>query len=62
MSTDYLALLQRLKTFIRREYEIQRSELEKQWGLPLAQRVQQGYAIEGLSVQRLQGNTLKVTS
>ena len=60
MPTDYLILLQRLKTFIRREYEIQRYEVEKQWALPLFQRVQQGYAIESLSLRSLKGNALKL--
>jgi len=60
MPTDYLKLLQRLKTFIGREYAIQRDQLEKQWSLPLAQRVQQGYAIEGLTVQSRKGNALKM--
>ena len=62
MSTDYLILLQRLKTFIRREYETQRYELEKQWALPLAQRIRQGYAIEALSLISLKGNALKLGS
>ncbi len=62
MPTDYLTLLQRLKTFIRREYEIQRYELEKQWALPLAQRVRQGYAIEALSLRSIKGNALKLDS
>lgn len=61
MPTDYLKLLQRLKTFIGREYAIQRDQLEKQWLLPLAQRVQQGYAIEGLSVLSHKGNALKMS-
>jgi DNA replication ATP-dependent helicase Dna2 len=60
MSTDYQKLLQRLKTFIRREYAIQRDQLEKQWSLPLAQRIQQGYAIDGLSVLSQKGNALKM--
>ncbi len=60
MSTDYQELLQRLKAFIRREFEIQRQQLEKQWALPLAQRVQQGYAIEGLRVKKLSGEVLKL--
>ena len=60
MSTNFLILLQRLKTFIRREYETQRYELEKQWALPLAQRVRQGYAIEALSLRSLKGNALKL--
>jgi hypothetical protein len=50
MPSNYLTLLKRLKTFIRREYEIHRYDLEKQWALPLAQRVRQGYAIEALSL------------
>jgi len=60
MSTDYQKLLQRLKTFIHREFETQRLHLEKQWALPLAQRVQQGYAIEGLHVRRHKGEALKM--
>ena len=60
MSTNYLKLLQRLKTFIRREFETQRLHLEKQWALPLAQRVRQGYAIEGLQVNKLKGETLQM--
>ncbi len=60
MPTDYLTLLQRLKNFIRREREIQRYELEKQWALPLVQRVRQGYAIEALSLLSLKGNALKM--
>ena len=61
MPTDYLKLIQRLKTFIGREYAIQRDQLEKQWSLPLSHRVQQGYAIEGLSVQSRKGNALKMS-
>lgn len=60
MPTDYLELLHRLKTFIRSEYETQRLQLEKQWALPLAQRVQQGYAVEGLQVVALQGQALQL--
>jgi DNA replication ATP-dependent helicase Dna2 len=58
--TDHLILLQQLKIFIRKEYEIQRHELEKQWALPLTQRVRQGYAIEALSLRSLKGNALKL--
>jgi len=53
MTTDYAILLQRLREFIHQEYEHQRQHLEKQWSLPLAQRVFQGYAIEGLEVKEL---------
>jgi DNA replication ATP-dependent helicase Dna2 len=60
MSTDYLELLKRLKNFIRNEYETQRFQMEKQWGLPLAQRIQQGYAIEGLQVKEIKGKTLRL--
>ncbi len=60
MSTDYLKLLERLKSFIRREYATQRLQLEKQWSLPLAQRVQQGYAIEGLHVTGMKSEALKL--
>lgn len=60
MSIDYKKLLQRLKTFIRREYMVQREQLGKQWSLPLTQRIQQGYAIEGLSVRSRKGEALKM--
>jgi len=38
VNADYQKLLQRLKTFICREYAVQREQLEKQWLLPLALR------------------------
>ncbi len=60
MPTDYLILLQRLKTFIRHEYETQRYELEMQWAQPLPQRIRQSNAIEALSLQSLKGNALKM--
>ena len=62
MTTDYAILLQRLREFIHQEYEYQRQHFEKQWSLPLSQRVFQGYAIESLEVKELtKDNTLILT-
>ncbi len=42
-------LLERLETLIREESRRQREHLERQWSLPLGERVRKGYALEGLS-------------
>ena len=41
-------LLDRLETMIIREAYIQRKNIEKQWNLPLNERIQKGKAIKGL--------------
>ncbi len=48
---DYAPLLSRLRHFVQSEAETQRLALERQWALPLATRVAQGFAIEGLRVE-----------
>jgi len=49
MSTAAADLLQRLETLVRQESGYQREHLERQWSLPLGERVRRGYALEGLS-------------
>lgn len=46
-------LLRRIETLIRAENEQQRELLERQWSLPLAERVRTGKALEGLSLVHL---------
>lgn len=52
-SPNSSSLLTRLRGFIRAEAEQQRFELQKQWALPLAERVARGYAIEGLHIHTI---------
>ncbi len=42
-------LLRRLEILLRKESEGQRKHFERQWSLPLGERVRKGYAIEGLT-------------
>lgn len=50
-------LLRHLETLVREESNHQREHLERQWSLPLGERVRRGYALEGLSYVRLNEHT-----
>jgi hypothetical protein len=52
-------LLQRLRDFINSEFAAQRANLERQWSLPLGERVARGYAIEGLKVEGIEKGTIR---
>ncbi|MBN2501159.1 MAG: AAA family ATPase [Anaerolineales bacterium] len=60
MTSNQKILLQRLRTFIHQEFDYQRQRLLQQWSLPLAQRVQKGYAIEGLEIKQLKPNGILI--
>ncbi len=47
---DQTLLLQRLRDFVNSEFATQNINLQRQWELPLGERVMRGYAIEGLKV------------
>ncbi len=50
-------LLNRLKMLIRQESQQQREHLERQWSLPLGERVRKGYTLEGLNFIRINEHT-----
>ena len=56
-TTPAATLLHRIETLIRAETAQQRELLERQWSLPLAERVRTGKAIEGLSVAHINEHT-----
>lgn len=58
---DHHILLQRLREFINSEFATQHANLERQWALPLGERVMRGYAIEGLRVEEFKGNTARLS-
>ena len=57
---DHSALLQRLRTFVNSEHASQLANLERQWQLPLGERVMRGYAIEGLTVENFKDGTARL--
>lgn len=58
--TSHHELLQRLRDFINSEFAAQRANLERQWALPLGERVARGYAIEGLKVEGIGEETIRL--
>lgn len=54
-------LLRRLRDFINSEFATQRANLERQWALPLGERVFRGYAIEGLKVEGINKQTIRLS-
>ena len=57
---DHSILLQRLRDFINSEFATQNANLQRQWELPLGERVMRGYAIEGLTVEGYQKGTIQL--
>ena len=55
------SLLRRLRDFINSEFAAQRANLERQWALPLGERVVRGYAIEGLKVEGIDKQTIRLS-
>jgi DNA replication ATP-dependent helicase Dna2 len=60
MSDQATDLLKRLETLILREANEQREQLERQWSLPLSERVRTGKAIEGLRLAGINDQTGRV--
>jgi DNA replication ATP-dependent helicase Dna2 len=60
MSEHATNLLNRLETLILREANEQREQLERQWSLPLSERVRTGKAIEGLRLGGINDQTGRV--
>jgi DNA replication ATP-dependent helicase Dna2 len=50
-------LLRQLEVMIQREVNEQREQIERQWSLPLSERVRSGKAIEGLCLKRINEQT-----
>jgi len=59
--TNHQELLQRLREFIQSEFATQHANLERQWALPLGERVAHGYAIEGLKVESIEKRTIRLS-
>ncbi|HCK64749.1 MAG TPA: DNA helicase [Anaerolineae bacterium] len=59
--TNYQGLLQRLRDFVNSEFATQHANLERQWALPLGERVARGYAIEGLKVENIIKQTIRLS-
>lgn len=55
---DHQALLHRLRDFVNSESATQIANLQRQWELPLGERIMRGYAIEGLTVEEVQKGTI----
>lgn len=53
MSTDPLTFLSRLRTFIDREFDLQRRAIEHQWSQPISERVLLGVAIQDIQVDHI---------
>jgi DNA replication ATP-dependent helicase Dna2 len=60
MSEHATNLLKRLEALILREANEQREQLERQWSLPLSERVRTGKAIEGLRLAGINDQTGRV--
>lgn len=58
---QHQGLLNRLRDFINSEFATQRANLERQWALPLGERVARGYAIEGLKVEGVNKQSARLT-
>ncbi|MBN1921165.1 MAG: AAA family ATPase, partial [Anaerolineae bacterium] len=57
MLTTAADLLRHLEDLVRQEAEQQREHLERQWSLPLGERVRRGYALEGLAYSGMNEHT-----
>ncbi|MBI9045319.1 MAG: AAA family ATPase [Anaerolineaceae bacterium] len=55
-----IALLNRLRHFVRTEAQTQFDALIRQWSRPLAERVAKGYAIEGLNIERIHKSLIQL--
>lgn len=58
--TDHQILLQRLRDFVNSESATQIANLQRQWDLPLGERIMRGYAIEGLTVEGVQKGIVRL--
>jgi len=61
MMTSQQPLLQRLRDFVNSEFATQFTNLERQWALPLGERVNRGYAIEGLKVENIDNHIIRLS-
>lgn len=59
--SEHSHLLARLRDFVNSEFATQRANLERQWVLPLGERVTRGYAIEGLKVESINKQTIRLS-
>ena len=57
MARSTTELLQNMRQFIQREAESQRQSIERQWARPIAERVYNGWAIEGLRLVKVNEKT-----
>src|SRR5512139_2135179 len=61
MTQTTLEFLERLRRFVENEASTQYKQLERQWSAPLAERVARGWAIEGVRVEDLKNNILRLS-
>ena len=61
MTTSQQPLLQRLRDYVNSEFATQFANLERQWALPLGERVIRGYAIEGLKVDNINDRSIRLS-
>lgn len=53
-------LIQRLRQYVQNESEAQSQALERQWSRPLVERVARGWAIEGLTIVKVEKTLIKL--
>lgn len=61
MSQTTVEFLEKLRHFVENEASAQYRQLERQWSLPLAERVAKGWAIEGITVADFRNDILHLT-
>lgn len=61
MPTSIADFLQRLRIFVENEADAQREALNKQWNTSLNERIARGWAVEGLRVQQIKHNIIRLT-
>jgi len=59
--SQHQTLLQHLRNFVNSEFATQIANLERQWALPLGERVVRGFAIDGLNVESINKGTIRLS-
>ncbi|NMC55389.1 MAG: AAA family ATPase [Chloroflexi bacterium] len=54
-------LIFRLRSLVKAEAQKQFAALDQQWSRPLSERVAKGWAIEGLNIERIEGNMVRLS-
>jgi DNA replication ATP-dependent helicase Dna2 len=61
MSQTTVEFLEKLRQFVESETGAQYRQLERQWSVPLAERVAKGWAIEGVRVEDFRNNIIRLS-